>query len=138
MNFINEQWKLGKILTEDYVKEYRKNKSKLKNRIPKLPTNGIRQQVFEKSWSAYLFELKKEKFRNRIKFLDWARELLLNKKFNEINPDIRKAIAGFGKSQSEEFGVDIGCFGTTDARGYFKQTVNENQKLLQKHFQKFL
>jgi hypothetical protein len=131
LEFINEQWRNGKILTEDYVKEYKKKKLKVKTYIPKLPSKGIRQPVFEKTWKEYLTELKQEDYKGRIRFLDWVKkEFQKQGQFHKIILKTRKSIAGFGSGEKEEHGVDIGCFGTTNARGYFKNTVIDKPEII--------
>lgn len=131
IDFIDEQWRNGKILTEEYVKEYAKRKRKVKTYVPKLPSKGSRQPVFEKTWKEYLAELKQEDYKGRIRFLDWVKnEFRKQGQFHKINLQTRKSIAGFGSGEKEEYGVDIGCFGSTDARGYFKETVIKKPEII--------
>ncbi|HUH73017.1 MAG TPA: phospholipase D family protein [Chitinophagales bacterium] len=129
--FIDEQWSKGKILTKEYVKEYTKRKKKVKTYVPKLPLKGIRQPVYEKTWKEYLTELKQEDYKGSIRFLDWVKnEFSKQEQFHKINLQTRKSIAGFGSGEKEEHGVDIGCFGTTNARGYFKNSVIEKPEII--------
>lgn len=131
INFIDEQWKVGKILTDKYVAEYRKRKQRVKTKIPKLPSEGIRQPVFEKTWKEYLSELKQEDFKGRIRLLDWVKEQFSRQgQFHKLNPQTRKSIAGFGKGEREKHNIEIGCFGSTGARGYFKNAVIEKPEII--------
>lgn len=137
VDFLDEQWSKGKILTKDYVKEYKKSKLKVRTYIPNLPSKGIRQPVFEKTWKEYLAELKQEDYKGRIRFLDWVKnEFRKQNRFDKINPQTRKSIAGFGSGEKEEHGVDIGCFGTTNARGYFKNSVIDKPEIITKALSK--
>lgn len=131
VDFIDQQWSTGKILSEEYVTEYAKQKRKVKTYIPKLPSKGSRQPVFEKPWKEYLGELKQENYKGRIRFLDWVKnEFCKQGKFHKINLETRKSIAGFGSGEKEKHNIDIGCFGSTDARGYFKETVIKKPEII--------
>lgn len=131
IEFVNVQWKLGKLLSDKYVREYKLRKEKVKTIIPKLPIEGIRQPIFEKSWKQYLLELKGENYKSRIKFLDWARERLITKTpFDEIDLQTRKSIAGFGLGEKDTYGIDIGFFGTTRARGFFMKSIINKPKII--------
>jgi len=131
IDFIDEQWSNGKILTKEYVKEYAKRKRKIKPNIPKLPSTGIRQPVFEKTWKEYLSELKQEDYKGRIRFLDWVKnEFLKQGQFHKMNLKTRQSIAGFGGGEREENGVEIGCFGSTGARGQFMSAVNKKPQII--------
>ena len=131
VEFIHEQWSTGKILTKEYVTEYAKRKRKVKIYIPKLPSKGSRRPVFEKTWKEYLGELKQEDYKVRIRFLDWVKnEFSKQGQFHKITLNTRKSIAGFGSGEKEKHNVDIGCFGSTDPRGYFKETVIKNPEII--------
>ena len=128
IEFINEQWRNGKILNEDYVKEYRKRKRKVKMYVPKLPTKGSRHPVFETTWKEYLADLKQTDYKSRIDLLNWVKEQFRNdKKFHKIDLNKRKSIAGFGSGEED---VVIGCFGTTNARGNFMHAVIKKPQII--------
>ncbi len=131
VDFIDEQWSKGKILTAKYVKDYKKIKPTAKPNIPKLPSEGIRQPVFEKTWKEYLAELKQEDYKGRIRFLDWVKnEFKKQGQFDKMNLKTRQSIAGFGSGEKEKHNVDIGCFGSTGARGQFMSAVNKKPQII--------
>lgn len=131
IEFIDEQWGKGKILTENYVKNYKKIKPTVKPNIPKLPSEGIRQPVFEKTWKEYLAELKQEDYKGRIRFLDWVKnEFKTQGQFDKMDLKTRQSIAGFGSGEKEEHNIEIGCFGSTGARGQFMSSVNKKPQII--------
>lgn len=137
VSFIDVQWKNGKILTEDYVTEYTKSKQKIKIHIPKLPSKGSRHPVFEKKWKEYLGELLQEDYKGRIRFLNWVKnEFSKQEQFHKINLQTRKSIAGFGTGEKAKHNIDIGCFGSTNPRGYFKEAVINKPEIITKALSK--
>lgn len=131
IKFIDEQWKRGEILTEDYIIEYKTNTLKIKKFIPKLPSNSITQPLFRKTWKEYLENLMQKDYKDRIKFLNWVKEQFKQQgQFDKMDLKTRKSIAGFGSGDIENNDVIIGCFGNTDARGYFKNAIINKPKII--------
>jgi len=129
MKFIQEQWKNAKVINEEYISKYKKNKSKVIQSIPNYPITGISKPLFEKDWKEYLVELNQDIYLDkRIHLLDWARmKFNESSSFDKIELKTRKSIAGFGPGEK---GIEIGCFGTTRAVGRFMKIVIEKPKII--------
>ncbi|MEQ1732840.1 MAG: phospholipase D family protein [Bacteroidia bacterium] len=129
LHFIKTQWNKGVVLTDDYIKKYTIAKNKLKP-LPALPPKGFFKPVYSKSWEQYLKKVSyKEHYQEHLKFLNWVDAKFKEQPlFDKMDLKTRKSIAGFGREDN----VSTGCFGSTGARGYFKQSIIDNPKIITK------
>lgn len=130
LRFINATWKSGKVVDEAFVTDYVNKMKDIKIDMPKLPSKGIKQPMFEKEWGTYVDDLIEVGYEDRIKFLNWVKRHLKKKQFHELDIKTRQSIAGFGSGEVETHGLDIGCFGTTRARGQFMSVVNKRPEMI--------
>jgi hypothetical protein len=126
--FIESQWNLSKTVNKLFVDDYIKKKKKFRQTKPKLPQRGIITPVYDKTWREYFRLLQKGGFENGLALQHWVRRQFSRQPlFHKMKLDIRKAIAGFGYVEDD---IEFGCFGTTYARGYFKQAVIERPEVI--------
>lgn len=132
MDFILAQWNKGVVLTDVFIEKYTDSKKKIKPLSP-LPTKGIFKPIYSKSWQQYLNDLYIEDFQSRIDLLNWVRsKFKAQPLFDKMDLQTRKSIAGF----AEEEGITTGCFGSTGARGYFKQSIIKKPEIITKALSK--
>jgi hypothetical protein len=133
INFINKQWQDGRIINNEFIKNYAAQKLKVKT-IQSIPSEGIISAVDNKTWTQYYNDIRNSKTQSHIKLLNWvANEFEKQPKFHKMDIDTRKIIAGFGQPSDE---VSIGCFGTTDARGNFKNAIIERPEIITRSLSK--
>jgi hypothetical protein len=128
-NFINSQWQKGVVINDDFINNYDSKKSKLKS-TPKLPNNGKLKPLYNESWPEYIQEMNSVRTISHIMLLDWVKnEFSKQPIFHKMDLSTRKVIAGFGPPHKK---VSLGCFGTTDARGNFKNKIIEKPEIISK------
>ena len=129
---LSQLWNQGKQIDDSYIERYSKKKINFVP-IPRGDNNGLIKPIYSRTWEQYLKELKKKDFDSRIRLLRWIEnEFKKEPLFHKMTPEIRKSIAGFGYQEK----VDVGCFGTTTARGYFKESVIKNPEIITKALEK--
>src|ERR1043165_4103172 len=129
-DFIKSQWSLGKTVSQVFIDDYIKRKKKFPRDQPKLPTLGIIKPVYDKTWKEYYKDLQKGEYENGIQLLQWVKKQFGKQpEFHKIPLEIRKTIAGFWEIDDK---LEYGCFGTTRARGYFKQIVIDKPEVITK------
>ena len=144
---INNYWEISKSIDSDYFNRYNNLFQKYKpmfNRIDNKFTDKkskksiLNSKILTLNWKEYFNEIQKDNlhsFDERLNLLEIANQYFnVHSSFKEMNDKQRKEIAGIKRTNpdkdKEKF--DWVWFGSMIGAGYFKKTINENNKYISK------
>ncbi|HEX5055642.1 MAG TPA: phospholipase D-like domain-containing protein [Gammaproteobacteria bacterium] len=140
---IESHWELGKIIDKDFLDNYRLNhkitarlRAELaKERIKLKPGKTSQKELRLWTWEEYAAKVRQNRHQNqdlRLELLREARQLFSSVPvFARLNPDERRAIAGFlgfGREHRPGLVMNWGWFGSMKGPGEFKNLILEGQE----------
>lgn len=139
---INEWFKEGYIIDEEYLIKYKNHHENKKNLLISLSTsksttsnNFYNNEIFNYSWEEYYNKILNEDYHgenaiiDRIKVLSSAKELFKKDKFSNLTEEERRKISGY-EEWKEDSEFDWQWFGSMKPEGTFKGLVKSNNENL--------
>jgi HKD family nuclease len=139
---INEWFKEGFIIDEEYLTKYKNHHENKKNLLISLSTsksttsnNFYNNKIFNYSWEEYYNKILNEDYHgenaiiDRIKVLTSAKELFKRDRFCNLSEEERRKISGY-EEWKEDTEFDWQWFGSMKPEGTFKGLVKSNNENL--------